>query len=201
MLQIRPMGNEWMRWQKTRGQAVSELVCFFFFFCRRKEEGERPWLPPFVWQLSAHSLLWAIFRSALGVRARSPCTCAHISWISFFCFFVVVELHSYTHIQGTWQATETAQGPSRRHGGGVPSHSLSVPPQQYAFRRHRWHSAHYRLYMSSYVILANECIIFLSAPHIWWSHQCPQSTCNLNEHKYMYCIVSTSSGNYMHAQP
>lgn len=200
MLQIRPMGNEWMRWQKTRGQAVSELVCFFFFFAGGRRRASGPDCLPLC--DSSPLTLSSEPYSALGVRARSPCTCAHISWISFFCFFVVVELHSYTHIQGTWQATETAQRPSRRHRGGVPSHSLSsVPPQQYAFRRHRWHSAHYRLYMSSYVILANECIIFLSAPHTWWSHQCPQSTCDLNEHKYMHCIVSTSSGNYMHVQP
>lgn len=176
-------------------------VLFFFSFLQ-EEGGGRAALTASLCVTALRSLSSL---SHIPLCFRRACTltmhvCSHQLDL-LFCFFVVVELHSYTHIQGTWQATETAQGPSRRHGGGVPSHSLSVPPQQYAFRRHRWHSAHYRLYMSSYVILANECIIFLSAPHIWWSHQCPQSTCDLNEHKYMYCIVSTSSGNYMHAQP
>lgn len=176
-------------------------VLFFFFL--QEEGGGRAALTASLCVTALRSLSPL---SHIPLCFRRACTltmhvCSHQLDLLFlfFCGCRIAQLHTHTgDVTGDWDSS----GPSRRHRGGVPSHSLSsVPPQQYAFRRHRWHSAHYRLYMSSYVILANECIIFLSAPHTWWSHQCPQSTCDLNEHKYMHCIVSTSSGNYMHAQP
>ncbi len=83
--------------------AISELVCEcvrFFLFCK-KEEGERPWLPPLLWQLSARSPLSHILlcsgRGDTQMRARSRAP-AHIRCMSFFGWRV----RTHTHTHGRW---------------------------------------------------------------------------------------------------
>ena len=106
-------------------QALLSLsLCMFVLL---QDEGGRvavvsppPPPQPLLWQLPAHSPV-----SQILLRFRHGDTHRHVHTHTLF------QLSTHTHA-AEWRATETAQGLSRSHRGGAPSHSLdSVPAQQY----------------------------------------------------------------------
>lgn len=111
--------------------AIAELVCVVFFFFLQDEGGRAAMASsPHVTALCSLScepdstLLWARWRMRARSHARTHCISSSAAQ------YARIETHTHTVRR---RATETAQGPSRSHKGGVPSHSLySVPPRQYA---------------------------------------------------------------------
>lgn len=177
------MESERARWQKTRGHGLSFSQSVFFLpflLCNRKE-GEQPWLPPLLWQLSAHSLVSHIAlcfqHSDTGSTCTAPRARIHIYWISLYFFFWgcrITQIHTHA---AEWRATDTARGLSRSHRGDVPSHSLySCSTPAVCLEKSLGDTLLTVDNIRLYVILANECVMFLSPPHSWGSQQCLQST-------------------------
>lgn len=109
--------NEWMWWQKTRCHVISELfpcVCV---------EGERSWLPPFLWQLSAHSPVRHIplcsGHSDARVHAHTH-TVSHSHPLDLFLFSSTIP-HAYCRVTGDWLSSGPRQESRRQCAKSSPA--------------------------------------------------------------------------------